>query len=531
MTLHRYSTLVAFALAANLLLAQQVQWLTVAPNTWALNPGLPVNVLCAPDPAHVYAACLSDANYNYGNNIMGSNTLTRSGADGAVIWSTTVGDSVKMESIASDEDGNVILGGRYFQRLLIDGQPVLTAPAGHAGMCSFLCALDENRQLLWQRDVSGDAFEDVNVASLALDQQGRMWVALATFFGARIVRLQADGSEAESWPLVDSKSIGSISFDPFGGLYVSGGATQPSITVNGTSFPVNEAYVFFVARLNAAGDAQWLRTAHAATFQRPRVQADGTGHAYLLGSPYDSLSWGDLHFNGPEWISSFFLTRLDSLGVFDWGVQPPQDGFQGQFELSNGQGLGVDGNGNAYVYGTTYGTVDWGNGVVSTFGSLQDQAVTVLSLDSTGMARWQSQGGSDSFDVPHDLAVADDGIVHVVGTTGAAFTFGLFTVEPADERGSFVARIDPSVNTGISAAATSDEGLAALPSVFTSSFRLTTQKPMSGAVSIVVMDATGRVVEGAQHWNDELGLGLARGSYEVVMRVEGRVMRTRVVKE
>ncbi|MEO8589236.1 MAG: hypothetical protein ABI432_07710, partial [Flavobacteriales bacterium] len=296
----RLAITLASTLFAELLAAQEVQWLTASPADWLLNPVTPVDVLCAGDPDHVYVAHLDAIAYIY-SQPMGAVTLSRQAADGTVLWSVILGDTVEVESIASDADGNVVLGGRYFQRLLVDGDPVLIYPPDHITEGSFICSWNADGQLLWQQDVSGGEFDDVSVASIALDAQGRFWAALSTFFSAEIVRLGTDGSPVESRSFVESKTIGSISFDPWGGLYVAGAAGSPGITVNGTAYAVTENYAFFLTRLNAAGEAQWLRYAHDITFQKPRVQADQGGHACLIGSYFEPLMWGTIPFADPLW--------------------------------------------------------------------------------------------------------------------------------------------------------------------------------------------------------------------------------------
>ncbi|MEO8068278.1 MAG: WD40 repeat domain-containing protein [Flavobacteriales bacterium] len=528
-----FAAALAASLLPQLLSAQQVQWLTVAPNSFNLNPSLPTDVLCARDPDHVYVAGLDSATILYGNDILGRNSLSRLNANGDPVWTVVLNDSVKVESITSNAAGTVVIGGRYFGHLVIDGDPTVAVPPFHTGMGSFICAFDADGLLLWQHDKSGGQIDDVSVASLAFDPQGQLWVALSTFFGSKLVRLNNDGLPVITRLLLETKTIGNICFDPSGGMYVSGSASVPSVSINGTTFPVVEQYNFFLARMNAAGDAQWLHIAHDVTFQRPRVVADGEDHAYLLGSQLDSVSWGNVHFNAPEWNTSFFLTRLDSSGVFEWGVEPPQAGIIGRFGIGQGMGLGVDDDGNAYVLGNVSGSVDWGNGMVSNTGGLQTEQVSLLSFDNAGIARSHIEGGSAvSLDVVHDLAVTHDGICHLVATTGDPFTFGPFTVDPMAVRGSVVARVDPALGTGIGLIAEAEAGLVACPSLFSTSFHLVSGGALSdAAVAVRIIDASGRTVEEAAGLGNELGLRLSPGTYTVLVQRGAQVMRTRVVKE
>lgn len=513
------------------LIAQEVQWLTASPNHWVLNPTTPVDVLCARDQEHVYTGMLDSITYTY-NASMGLNTLRRQGSDGATLWSVAIGDTVQLESIVSDADGHVVIGGRYFQRLLIDGVPVLSVPPGHVSEGSFLCAFDASGVPLWQQDVSGDDLESVSVSVMALDHQGRVWAALSQFFGAEIVRLGSDGSQLESRSLIDSKMIGSISFDPWGGLYISGAATAPAIGINDTSFPVTETYAFFVTRINAAGITQWLRYAHDITFQKPRVQADATGHAYLLGSYMEPLTWGSIPFTDPVWSTSFFLARLDSLGTFEWGVQPPNAPGSGQFTLARGNCLGVDAAGNAHVLGTLGGTLDWGNGLTTGSGDITNNTVVLMRFDHTGAPTWSVEGGSSGTDIMNDLAVTSDGISHVIGFTSDPFSLGAFTVDPVNARGSVVGRIDPELSTALSPLGDGAEELTAYPSVFSTNFHLKRGAgPDNVAASVRVIDATGRTVETSSRLGLPMGGQLSTGTYIVQVRLGERLLRTRVVKD
>lgn len=512
--------------------AQQVQWLTTTPIDWFSYPTAPGNVISARDPEHVYVACLNTVTYSY-NQPMGSTTLSRQGDNGATIWSLFLGDTVQVESIASDDQGNVVVGGRYFNRLWIGGVPVLMVPAGHSSAGSFLCSWDADGQMLWQQDVSGGTIDDRRVSSIALDEQGRFWAALNTFFQADIVRLNTDGTQAESRTIIDSKLIGSISFDPWGGLYVSGAAESPDITVNGTLFSVPENYAFFVTRMNAAGEAQWVRTAEDITFQEPLVQADASGHAYLLGNYFEPLTWGSIPFGDPRWGQSFFLTRLDSLGTFDWGVAPPSTLASGQFSIANGTALGVDADGNSYVLGNLGGSLDWGNGWITGSGpEVTNKSIALMSFDHTGVLRWGLDGGSTISDAMYGLSVAPNGTLHFTGVTNDPFTIGPYFVDPGDTRGSVVARVDPDLSTGRTDAIAVNDDLVAYPSVFTSGFRLVCgSMGNSASVSVELFDATGRLVQRANGLGAELGQGLAPGNYTVLVNDAERVRRTRVVKQ
>ena len=504
--------------------SQQVEWLTSNPVDFNINPDMPLHLVCASDADHIYVARSTTLSYLYGT-VYGNSVVEQRDATGATTWSFTLGDSVLVQAMASDGDGRVILGGRFFNRVQLNGEQELSALFSDIFPETFLMALDIDGNLLWQRNISPNDPQGTELQAITFDPQGRAWYATCNFFRADINRLDDLGNDIETRPILDAKTIGSISFDPQGGLYVSGGAGEPGITLNGTFYPITSGYSMFVARMGVDGAAQWLHTAVDITFQRPRVQADDFGHAYLVGAPFDSLSWGDLYFNGPEWNSTFFVTRLDSTGHFEWGYQPPQgEPFSGQFTLGRDQVLGVDEVGNATILGVTNGMVDWGNNVVTNAGGITERAVTLLQLDTAGTPHWQLQGSSPDYDVPQSLSVLPNGICHLAVQVRDTFQLGGFTAELSSPH-VVVARVAP-VTTGI--AESTLGSLAIYPSPFSSTF--TISNPMGSKARVSIFDASGRIVA-RENRTDHLGNTLPPGSYVIEMVQDGNRSIGRVVKE
>jgi hypothetical protein len=492
--------------------AQTVQWLTVSPLSYNINPEMPQHLLCAADEDHVYTARTASLSYLYGSPVYGTAVVEQRDAQGAVAWSIELGDSVLLQAMAADANGRLVLGGRFFRQVHVGNGPVIPAVNGNEFPETFLLALDINGGLLWQRNIAPPDPQGTDVPSITFDQLGRAWYATCDFLRADIKRLDDEGNDVETRPLENAKTIGAISFDPWGGLYVSGATGDPGITVNGTFFPMGTTYRMFVLRMGQDGSAQWLSSAEDITFQRPLVAADASGHAYLAGSPFDSLSFGDLHFHGPEWNSTSFLARLDSMGSFQWGYQPPQGApFSGQFSLAQNASLGVNGDGDAVLLGHTNGLVDWGNGVLTNAGTIQDRAVTVLAIAANGVPQWEIHGGSNDIDVPQGLSVLANGICHVEVQVRDTFQFGLFVLETADPQVA-VARIAPPGAAGI-LPTTASSPLMAWPSPFTGTFSIAGVKP-GLPVRVVVRDPSGRVVA-TSTTTHELGASLARGMYIV----------------
>lgn len=526
-SMRRTLTLLASYLSLVLANAQAVQWLTSSPIGFNINPDIPQHLLAASDAEHLYVGRSTTLTYLYGT-VYGAAVVEQRDAQGAVNWSFALGDSLQLQCMAAAPDGRVVLGGRFFRTLHLNGTDALTASFGNEIPETFLMALDINGELLWRRDLALDELTNTDVQAITFDPQGRAWYATCDFFRADIKRVDDLGNDVETRPLEDAKTIGGISFDPWGGLYVSGAASNPGISVNGTFYPIATTYNFFVTRMAADGASQWLESAEDVTFQRPVVKADVFGHAYLLGSPFDSLTFGGIHFHRPEWNSTFFLARLDSTGAFQWGFQPPMGApFSGQFDVARQASLGVNDAGDAVLLGVANGIVGWGNNVVTDAGSIQERAITVLALDSTGTPQWELHGGSADHDVPQGLDVLPEGICHIAVQVRDTFLLGPFTAETADPT-LVVARIDPSMNTGIATPGPTADRLTVYPSPFTTCFSVAVADA-TGAAQVTVRDASSRIVSSGSSLQG-LGYAFASGVYLVEVSQGTRRWHARVVK-
>ncbi|HRD53354.1 MAG TPA: hypothetical protein PKY96_11980, partial [Flavobacteriales bacterium] len=204
------------------------------------------------------------------------------------------------------------------------------------------------------------------------------------------MRVDEDGNDVEVRPISGIRRFGTISFDPWGGLYVSGSCENGTLTFGGQDFAVESdgGYNMFVLRYKPDGTAGFAEFAADGSFQDPVVVATSDGHAYLSGVlMVPSPSWGGLSFEGSNWGSDIFLTKLDSTGQFLWGLEstPASNGITGDLERSNGPNIALDASDQVYLIGTLRGSLDWGNGVASDGLTLGARSITVVAFSTDGV--------------------------------------------------------------------------------------------------------------------------------------------------
>ncbi len=134
-----------------------------------------------------------------------------------------------------------------------------------------------------------------------------------------------------------------VSVDICGNAYVTGrtkGGLDGNASAGGDDM--------FLTKYNTVGTKLWTRQlGTASTDGGYGVSVDGVGNAYVTG-----YTLGDIDGNTNAGSMDMFLTKYDTAGAKLWTQQ------LGSVNFDEGRSVSVDGNGNAYVTGVTYGGLD-----------------------------------------------------------------------------------------------------------------------------------------------------------------------------
>lgn len=511
--------------------AQQPDWLVGWSVNWTMNPSMPRHVLASSPGGELMTARLDGVTQTYGSQVFGGAVVHRlDPAIGQPLWSCALATTTTVDCGAVDDAGNVYVAGQFMNALsLCDGSTL-----GHTGsgldVDLYLIKFDPTGVPLWRRNLSISQPNATMMAALAIDPSGDLWYATSDFMLTRINRVDASGNDVEFRTIVGGKTIGGMSFDPWGGLYVSGGTDDAGFAFGGLTptLPTNEPYLMFLCRFKPDGTGDWAQFAHDVTFQFPVVVADAFGHAYIGGSILGDTEWGGLPVNGADWISAVFLAKADSTGQFLWTAESDTAGgpITGDVEAGLRGCLAVDGAGNPYLTGSVRGQVDWGNGVVSDAVSMGLYAQTIVAFDPNGTPQWASNSAPLGVVVSQSLSCSASGTLYFSNHANDLFSFPPLQSGASGVQTYTIGRISNS-STGVQDQMHGSER-AAYPSPFTDGFRIS---PTPGAGTVVrALDTAGRAVyNGSYH--DGLGSGWPAGLYAVELREGSTRIVLRVVKE
>ncbi len=319
-------------------------------------------------------------------------------ANGSLIWNTFLGGAGDDfgRALSVDGSGNLYVAGFSAATW---GSPVHGFSGG--AYDAFAAKLDSNGNLIWNTFLGGSG-NDAGYG-LAIDGSGNVYVAgqSDTAWGSPVRAFSGGGGDSfaakldSSGNLIWNTFLGSSDFDASIGVVAVDGSGN--VYVAGFSYatwglPVR-AYTgdsdVFTAKLDTNGNLIWntFLGGSGRDYMYGGLTVDGSGNVYVAGqsdgtwgSPVRAFSGGSedvfaakLDSNGSliwkgtsdvAWGSpdraytgnrDAFAVKLDSTGSLTWST------FLGGGGDDDGNALAVNGSGNVYVAGLSYGT--WGSPV------------------------------------------------------------------------------------------------------------------------------------------------------------------------
>jgi len=389
--------LILFSFSYFTVSAQSFEWVETIRLIYNLNPEYPDYPVDYDEVNNkVVHARLDSFDIVYGQNAYGSTWVESRDTNGILDWWIILGSTVNIQRIVVDQNGEIYVGGQFQNVMNINGFDTLNpVPGSLSPVNAFLIKLDASGNLIWKRNLSHTWPNTDGIEALGVDNNKDCWYAVTDFINGAIVEVDNSGNDMNIHN-INAKRIGNICFDDFGGMYVSGAADNGTFTIDNTNYTVPFSYAMFIARIDPAGQPSWAHFGHDITFQKPMVVRDPDGNAIFACNRYDTLSFNGAFIPGPYLTGDFFAVKFDSSGAVNWTLfQPPlMIGPFGAFEPGKNLFLDTDASGNIYMGGVQQGTVDWGNGYVSSTTGFTDKKIAIACIDSSGATQWVKMGGS-----------------------------------------------------------------------------------------------------------------------------------------
>lgn len=306
---------------------------------------------------------------------------------GKLVWRRQFGYEEREfpSSTAIDAAGDIIVAGST--EALLDGTPT---PGVFNG---FLRKYNASGDIVWFELLGPD--EPTSLNGIATDPASNIYVVGDTgpYFSLNTFLTKYDASGNVVWlrqfQTDVSDGANGLAIDRSGNLYVVGLVRDFSSSAGPDAF---------LRKYSNLGNLRWSRQFGTIEWESAAdIAVDGNGNLFVAGT-----TTGSLH-SATAGSNDAFLRMYNSSGSLLWGRQ------FGTPEPDTAWAVAVDGNGEVYISGETWGSLD------STLSGLIDAFVRRYSPE--GDVVWARQFGSTARDSIGALAVGDDGKIYIAGRT------------------------------------------------------------------------------------------------------------------
>lgn len=325
--------------------------------------------------------------------------LMKFDSSGTELWRQQIGSAAHdySNSVALDGSDNVYISG--YTSGSLEG-----TSAGDND--AFLIKFDSSGSELWTKQL-GTVESDLS-RSLAVDSSGNAYISghtTGSLEGTNAGDSDAfltkfDSSGTELWrQQIGTASVDislSVAIDSLGNAYISGGTLGD---LGGAH--AGGLWDAFLTKFDSNGTELWIKQIGTVENDLSRsVAVDGSGNVYISGNTNGSLEGTNAG------VRDAFLMKLDSNGSELWAQQIGTTGHDASDSVA------IDNLGNAYISGNTNGSLEGTNA-----GSYD---VFLTKFDSSGNELWRQQIGTAGFDESSFVAVDGSGNAYISGSTGGS---------------------------------------------------------------------------------------------------------------
>jgi hypothetical protein len=338
-------------------------------------------------------------------------------ANGTLLWNTFLGgnNTDSGSDIALDSNGNILVTGFSNGTW---GEPVRAFTGSNND--AFVAKLDPFGVLLWNTFLGGNGGDSGLAIAVDAADTARVAGTSTATWGTPIRPYSGGYNDAFAVGLSPS---GVLLWNTFLGgsgddqghdiaLDTVGNAIVVGVSSATWAAPVHPfsggSYDTLVAKLGANGDLTLNTFLGGAGDDRGLgVAVDNGGNVYVTGS--STATWGaPLRAFSVSPDSS--VAKLDASGALLWNT------FLGGSGADQSFGIEVDSSANIFVIGTSAAT--WG-APVQAYAAADD--ILLAKLSAGGALAWNTFLGSSSSDTGAALSVTADGILSIMGTSGATW--------------------------------------------------------------------------------------------------------------
>lgn len=436
-------TLFLFITFVNNLSSQSFEWIQ----------GRDINYEMNPDMLNYSVATSADGTIWHGgmknfvefyNEAMGDQFLAQYSSNGNLLHEYEITGSALLNDLGTDSEGNLYVTGQTLNTLYFwDGSQL---NYNNNFIEGFLIKVSPAGTIDWAINLSS-LFTDAVPEDLSI-YQGHVYLAHSEWSESNITEFDVDGNVVRTIQQMHVPLASGVALDQEGNVYASGSCSDTQGMFGGVSFPTSFPYSMYLVKYNPQGFPQWVKFAEDVTCSKSKITVDNVGRVIWSGPLFTEATFDTLTLFGPTWIYDFFITAFNGEGHVQWGFEVPQvltgDAMQGKSKP-----LHVLPDNSIVIGGFTRGTVDWGNGVVTSTTGFSYQSM-VLNISSEGQPNWAKTGISEGYSQAVAIDTDVEGNLYLTGMSHGTTQFDTCSYTGISYYYPYLAKLNTGLTTGIS---------------------------------------------------------------------------------
>jgi hypothetical protein len=366
-------------------------WLHTPAITLSLNPdyiGYPTTLDAG---GNLYVSGFQNNATDAGADVLGSVFINKYNTAGALQFSNSFSGNVAVYALAADASNNLLIAAGY-QGNITFGSTSLSSVEQQ--ILPILIKLDSSGTVLWYFTPTIENNGIVGqFNALATIPDGSIYIGYGDFSNSYITKISADGTAVSTIIQDHVRAVASLDADTDGNIYAAGSCADNNATFNGVVQTADFGYNTYIAKYSADGIFQWARFIEDVTCQLPQVKANTANQVYFSAGLNGAFAFGDFMTEGPtgDFPADFFVTKLNATGDFQWVREVPGNAFA---QPGNRNFLETDADGNVYFAGLTRGDADWGNGQATSVTGTDARAFVLKYDESGNMQLAKAVSGA-----------------------------------------------------------------------------------------------------------------------------------------
>jgi len=435
-------TLILFIFLFNTANSQTCEWIRGYETNYEMNPDMLRYNVCTAPGGKVWHGGLKNLVEFY-IEAMGNLFLTQYNDNGSLLHDYEITGSATLKGMITDSEGNLYVTGETLNTLHFwDGSQL---EYNNNFIEGFLIKVSPSGTIAWAVNLSS-FFTNAVPEDLTV-YQDHVYLAHSEWSESNITEFDVNGNLVRTIQQMDVPLATGVALDPEGNIYACGSCSDTQGVFGGVPFPTTLPYSMYLVKYNQQGFPQWVKFAEDITCTKSKVAVDNIGRIIWTGPLLTEAIFDTLTLLGPSWGSDFFVTAFNAEGQVQWGFEVPQV-LTGNANSGKYKPVCVLPDNSISIAGSTRGTIDWGNGVVTSTEDLSNQSL-LLNISSVSQPDWAKTGLAGGYNQVVAIDGDDEGNFYITGICNGTIQFDTCSYTGISYFYPFLAKFNTSLSTGV----------------------------------------------------------------------------------